>query len=60
MEEFKKLFAHSDDARCESRYEASCHCGTIRYEVCSDPVDAKICHCIVCRKLHGVSSDTKK
>jgi hypothetical protein len=23
------------------------------YHVCADPVDAKICHCLACQKLHG-------
>ncbi len=53
MDEFEKLFVRSDDTNFEARYEASCHCGTIRYHVSSDPVDAKICHCIMCQKLHG-------
>jgi hypothetical protein len=25
----------------------------VRYEVCADPVDAKICHCRDCQVLHG-------
>ena len=37
----------------ETRYRAGCHCDAVRYEVCADPVDAKICHCRVCRTLHG-------
>ena len=53
MDEFGKLFLRSDDTNFEARYEASCHCGTVRYHVSSDPVDAKICHCIMCQKLHG-------
>ena len=53
MDEFEKLFVRSDDTNYEARYEASCHCGTVRYCVSSDPVDAKICHCIMCQKLHG-------
>ena len=35
------------------KYRASCHCGAVRYEVSADPVDAKICHCRECQKLHG-------
>lgn len=34
-------------------YRARCHCGAVRYEVCADPVDAKICHCRTCQVLHG-------
>ena len=25
----------------------------MRYEICADPVDVKICHCIDCQVLHG-------
>lgn len=53
MDEFERLFARSDDLGFEVRYEASCHCGSVRYQVCADPVDAKICHCVACQKLHG-------
>jgi hypothetical protein len=34
-------------------YQASCHCGAVRYEVANHPLDAKICHCRDCRVLHG-------
>ena len=53
MDDFEKLFTRSDDTNFETRYGASCHCGAVRYDVCSDPVDAKVCHCVVCQKLHG-------
>jgi len=53
MDAFEKLFARSDDRNFEAKYRARCHCGTVRYEVCADPVDAKICHCRMCQKLHG-------
>ena len=36
-----------------AKYKASCFCGAVRYEVSADPVDAKICHCLACQKLHG-------
>ena len=36
-----------------AKYRARCHCGAVRYEVCADPVDAKICHCRACQALHG-------
>lgn len=35
------------------RYRARCRCGVVRYEVCADPVDAKICHCSDCQIQHG-------
>jgi len=34
-------------------YSASCHCGAVCYEARREPVDAKICHCRTCQKLHG-------
>jgi len=37
----------------QPKYRASCHCGAVHYEARSDPVDAKICHCLDCQKLHG-------
>ncbi len=30
-----------------------CHCGEVRYEVRGKLHDAKMCHCNLCRKLHG-------
>ncbi len=53
MDEFEDLFVHSGDADAAALYHASCHCGKVRYHVTCDPVDAKICHCITCQKLHG-------
>ena len=53
MEDFETLFAPSDQGDFEAKYEARCHCGRVRYQVSADPVDAKICHCIMCQKLHG-------
>jgi hypothetical protein len=35
------------------KYTASCHCGAVEYQACNDPVDAKICHCRDCQRLHG-------
>ena len=53
MTEFDRLYGPSGDHRFATRYEASCHCGAVRYRVRADPVDAKICHCATCRKTHG-------
>ena len=36
-----------------ARYKASCFCGSVTFEVCDEPVDAKYCHCNGCQKLHG-------
>lgn len=53
MNEFAELFAPRADRPFAAKYRASCHCNAVRYEVCADPVDSKICHCRVCQKLHG-------
>jgi len=37
----------------EIKYKGRCHCGSIRINVCSDPLDSKYCHCQTCQKLHG-------
>ena len=42
-----------EDSTFIPKYRARCHCGRVRYEVCADPVDAKLCHCQDCRTLHG-------
>lgn len=50
---FGPEYASIDDATFIPKYRAACFCGTVRYEVSADPVEAKICHCLACRKLHG-------
>lgn len=46
-------YASITDVNFTAKYRASCYCDAVQYEVCSDPVDAKICHCLACQKLHG-------
>ncbi len=53
LDEFATLFGPNDGEPFTARYRASCHCGAVRYEVGAEPVDAKLCHCRMCRKLHG-------
>ncbi|BBM85057.1 GFA family protein [Candidatus Uabimicrobium amorphum] len=50
---FGEEYASVNDENFKAKYRASCYCGAICYEVQDDPVDAKICHCIACQKLHG-------
>lgn len=50
---FGPEYASPDDATFIAKYRAACFCGTVRYEVNADPVDAKICHCLACQKLHA-------
>ncbi|MCG8546828.1 MAG: GFA family protein [Alphaproteobacteria bacterium] len=53
MDDFERIFAPPSDTPFAARYDAQCHCGTVRYHVYADPVDAKICHCVMCQRLHG-------
>jgi hypothetical protein len=46
-------YASFDDSAFIPRYRAACFCGSVRYEVCTKPVDAKLCHCRACQILHG-------
>nr|WP_321399146.1 GFA family protein [uncultured Desulfobacter sp.] len=46
-------YASLKDTGFIPKYTASCFCGAVRYEVSADPVDAKICHCTTCQRLHG-------
>ena len=46
-------YASLEDGSFVPLYRASCFCGAVRYEVGADPVDAKICHCLACQRLHG-------
>jgi hypothetical protein len=40
-------------AAFQATYRAECFCGAVAFEVCADPVDSKICHCVQCQTLHG-------
>jgi hypothetical protein len=51
--EFGSNYASITDVNFTAKYRASCYCDAVQYEVCSDPVDSKICHCLACQKLHG-------
>ena len=45
---------HDNDPNFHVRYEASCHCGKIKYQLSREkPLDSKFCHCQTCQKLHG-------
>ena len=50
---FGDEYAALDDPSFIPKYRAACFCGQVQYEVCADPVDAKLCHCKTCQKLHG-------
>ncbi len=53
VNEFGTEYASIADAHFKVKYRAGCYCRAVQYEVCADPVDAKICHCATCRTLHG-------
>ncbi len=50
---FGPEYASLEDTGFVAKYQASCFCGAVRYEVSANPVDAKICHCTTCQRLHG-------
>lgn len=50
---FGPAYAALDDPAFIPIYRAACFCGSVRYEVSAEPVDAKLCHCRGCQKLHG-------
>ena len=52
-EDFGPEYASVEDANFLVKYRARCYCGAIQIEVCAEPVDAKICHCLTCQRLHG-------
>jgi|TARA_Y100000031_G_scaffold15589_1_gene16387 hypothetical protein len=51
--QFGAEYASPDNGDFIAKYEARCHCGAVRYQVCADPLDAKLCHCHDCQVLHG-------
>lgn len=51
--DFAEEYAAIADDDFAVMYRASCYCNAVQYEVKSEPVDAKICHCLACQKLHG-------
>lgn len=45
---------HDDAEGFKVVYEASCHCGRVKYQLNQEkPLDAKYCHCTTCQRLHG-------
>ena len=48
---------HDNDPNFHARYEGSCHCGKVKYQLSREkPLDAKFCHCTTCQKIHGTST----
>ena len=45
---------HDSNEHFQARYDASCHCGRVHYELSrEEPLDSKLCHCTTCQKQHG-------
>jgi hypothetical protein len=54
---FRVLYKiHDDNEGFNALYEASCHCGRVKYQLSREkPLDAKYCHCTTCQRLHGIA-----
>jgi len=47
---------HEPNEHFKVRYEASCHCGKVHYQLSrEEPLDSKLCHCTTCQTQHGMS-----
>lgn len=45
---------HEPNEHFKAKYEASCHCGKVKYQLSRDaPLDSKLCHCTTCQTQHG-------
>lgn len=57
VEEWKKRAPyriHESNDGFDARYEASCHCGKVQYELArEEPLDSKLCHCTTCQTQHA-------
>jgi hypothetical protein len=46
---------HENNETFKARYEASCHCGKVKYQLSrEEPLDSKLCHCTTCQTQHGM------
>lgn len=46
---------HEKDEKFDGKWNGSCHCGKVQFQLKGDPLAAKYCHCHTCQKLHSVS-----
>ena len=45
---------HESSEKFDVRYEAQCHCGKVKYQLCREkPLGSKLCHCTTCQTQHG-------
>ena len=53
---FAPPYSMHDPKEFKARYEASCHCGKVKYQLSREkPLDSKLCHCTTCQTQHGKS-----
>ena len=51
---------HEPNEHFNVRYEASCHCGKVKYQLSrEEPLDSKLCHCTTCQTQHGMSAPNR-
>ena len=51
---FAPPYSMHDPKEFKARYEASCHCGKVKYQLSREkPLDSKLCHCTTCQTQHG-------
>lgn len=56
-----RVHDNDTDEKFDVKWEGSCHCGKVTYQLSRDkPLAAKYCHCTTCQKLHGVCLNAKK
>lgn len=54
---YKKPTGDDEDFKVE--WEASCHCGNVKYQLNREkPLASKYCHCHQCQRMHAVSKQT--
>ncbi|KAK5126538.1 hypothetical protein LTR08_004666 [Meristemomyces frigidus] len=51
---FRPPYSMHDPKEFKARYEASCHCGKVKYQLSrEEPLDSKLCHCTTCQTQHA-------
>lgn len=52
---------HESNDNFKARYEASCHCGKVKYQLSrEEPLDSKLCHCTTCQTQHGMFTPRRR
>jgi len=54
MHDWRRHLPYSNpDTERRPLWQAACYCRAVAFEVLASPVDAKLCHCPQCQRLHG-------